>query len=316
MMQSGQIGGVEAPPAPGRPGQGPAAPAGPGAVVPVRRPAGPRPADQGPQAPARPRPGPAAPSPARPRHDRPAAPVQPPIDDEDEKKKAAGRLGTPADRAGRRAKRNERANERRDLLAPAGLRPHRRRPRKTGEAAGAAARRPEGRPRPARSRQRKSHAEIEPPITVRSLSEAIGVRANDLIRRMMNSMGQMVNINANLDDEAAQMLALEFGVELQVVHERTAEDDLLDEFESRDEGRGDRRARRPAADHHDPRPRRPRQDLAARQDPQGQRRRHRERRHHPAHRRLPGRSTTASRSPSSTPPATRRSPPCGPAGPT
>ena len=30
------------------------------------------------------------------------------------------------------------------------------------------------------------------------------------------------------------MLALEFGVELQVVHERTAEDDLLDEFESRE----------------------------------------------------------------------------------
>ena len=32
------------------------------------------------------------------------------------------------------------------------------------------------------------------------------------------------------------MLALEFGVELQVVHERTAEDDLLDEFESRVKG--------------------------------------------------------------------------------
>ena len=35
---------------------------------------------------------------------------------------------------------------------------------------------------------------------------------------MMNGMGQMVTINANLDDETATMLALEFGVELEVVH--------------------------------------------------------------------------------------------------
>ena len=47
---------------------------------------------------------------------------------------------------------------------------------------------------------------------------------------MMNGMGQMVTINANLDDETATMLALEFGVELEVVRARTAEDDLLDAF--------------------------------------------------------------------------------------
>ena len=56
-----------------------------------------------------------------------------------------------------------------------------------------------------------------------------------MIRKSM-SMGLSININANLEDEAAQMLALEFGVDLQVVHERTAEDDLLDEFESRVKG--------------------------------------------------------------------------------
>lgn len=78
---------------------------------------------------------------------------------------------------------------------------------------------------------RKSHAQIEPPINVRSLSEAIGIRANDLIKRMMNSMGLQVNINANLEDESAIMLAMEFGVELEVIHERTAEDDLLEAWE-------------------------------------------------------------------------------------
>ncbi|SIN88854.1 translation initiation factor IF-2 [Singulisphaera sp. GP187] len=78
---------------------------------------------------------------------------------------------------------------------------------------------------------RKSHAQIEPPINVRSLSEAIGIRANDLIKRMMNSMGLQVNINANLEEESAVMLAMEFGVELEVIHERTAEDDLLEAWE-------------------------------------------------------------------------------------
>jgi len=158
--------------------------------------------------------------------------IAPPIDDEEEKKKASGRLGTPADRAGRRAKRNERANERRisSPLPVSAL---------TGDAAEDEGRNRRGgrKPKPGRGQlvpQRKSHAEIEHPITVRSLSEAIGVRANELIRKMMNSMGLSININANLEDEAAQMLALEFGVELEVVHERTAEDDLFDEFENRE----------------------------------------------------------------------------------
>ena len=78
---------------------------------------------------------------------------------------------------------------------------------------------------------RKSQAEIEPPITVRGLSLAIGVKANDLIRKLM-AMNQLATINASLDDEVAIMLALEFGIELEVVHPRTAEDDLLDSFAS------------------------------------------------------------------------------------
>ena len=239
MRQAGQIGGgAEAPPAPGRSGQGPGRPGG-GPSPSSRFGAPPAPGQQarGPSGPGSgPGSGPALRRPVGGGLVAPPPLVQPPIDDEDEKKKAAGRLGTPADRAGRRAKRNERANERRisSPLPVSAL---------TGETA-----EEEGRVRRGGRKgghkigrgqlapQRKSHAEIEPPITVRSLSEAIGVRANDLIRKMMMSMGLSININANLEDEAAQMLALEFGVELQVVHERTAEDDLLDEFESRVKG--------------------------------------------------------------------------------
>ena len=46
------------------------------------------------------------------------------------------------------------------------------------------------------------------------------------------AMNQLATINASLDDEVATMLALEFGIELEVVHLRTAEDDLLDSFAS------------------------------------------------------------------------------------
>ncbi len=160
----------------------------------------------------------------------PAAPAPPMTTaEEEERKGGAGRLGTPADRAGRRARRNERATERRvtsPVPASALLNESDEESRKRR-----GGRKPKGGHRAALAPTRKAHAQIEPPISLRSLSEAIGVRANDLIKRMMTNLGQLVTINASLDDESAQMLALEFGVELEVVHERTAEDDMLDSFE-------------------------------------------------------------------------------------
>jgi translation initiation factor IF-2 len=162
------------------------------------------------------------------------------VDEEEERRgkggAAAGRLGTAADRAGRRAKRNERANERRvssPVPASALLSESEEEGRRSRSG-----RKPHkhGGQRAALAPTRKAHAQIEPPITVRGLSEVIGIRANDLIKRMMNSLGQPVTINATLEDETAQMLAMEFGVELEVVHERTAEDELLASMETADDG--------------------------------------------------------------------------------
>ncbi len=221
MMLSGQLGG-QAQTAPsglrsgptGRLGAGPAnlrGPSGPTSGSRMGSPAGP--------ALRRPATGPA-----------PAAPAPPMTTaEEEERKGGAGRLGTPADRAGRRARRNERATERRvtsPVPASALLNETDEESRKRR-----GGRKPKGGHRAALAPTRKAHAQIEPPISLRSLSEAIGVRANDLIKRMMTNMGQLVSINASLDDESAQMLALEFGVELEVVHERTAEDDMIDAFE-------------------------------------------------------------------------------------
>jgi translation initiation factor IF-2 len=223
MMQSGQLG-TQAPPgaggraAPGRAGGGPSALSGAGRPVggPVR-PGGP----PGPGGIRRPLAG------AMPAH---AAPTTAVAEEEDDRKgKGATRLGTPADRAGRRAKRNERATERRVTSPlPAAVLLNETDEDGRGRRGG---RKPKGGHRGALAPSRKAHAQIEPPINIRGLSEAIGVRAKDLIKHMMNNMGQLVSINATLDDESAQMLALEFGVELDVVHQRTAEDALMESLE-------------------------------------------------------------------------------------
>jgi translation initiation factor IF-2 len=75
---------------------------------------------------------------------------------------------------------------------------------------------------------RKGKVPIEMPITVRSLSEALGVRANDLIGKLMGQ-GMMLTINSTLDPDLAETLALEHGCELDVKRQLDAEDRLLAE---------------------------------------------------------------------------------------
>jgi translation initiation factor IF-2 len=156
-----------------------------------------------------------------------AVPAAVPVEEDDDKKhKAGGRLGTSADRAGRRARRSERAQERRvsspvpvsTLMNESDDDSQRSRgPRKSHKG------------RLATAPLRKQQAELELPITVRTLSEAIGVKANELIKKMAFGLGQQgVTINSNLDEEAVMMLAMEFGIELKVNHPRTAEDVLLE----------------------------------------------------------------------------------------
>ncbi|HLH29374.1 MAG TPA: translation initiation factor IF-2 [Acidimicrobiales bacterium] len=150
-----------------------------------------------------------------------------PLDDEEERKSKGARLGSAADRAGRRARRNERAGERRGGVAvPAtALLTDEEEVRRTRSGI----KKSRGGPRTALAPTRKSHAEIEPPITVRGLSEAIGVKAGDLLRKLM-AMNQLLTINATIEEDLAVLLAAEFGVGLEVVQKRTAEDELLESF--------------------------------------------------------------------------------------
>jgi translation initiation factor IF-2 len=161
------------------------------------------------------------------------APVAQPDESEEERRRKGGssRLGTPLDREGRRAKRTERATERR-VTSPMPAATILNESEEEGRRSRSGRKiHKGGGHRTALAPMRKLNAQIEPPITVRGLSEVIGIRANDLIKKMMTSMGQLVNINATLDDESAMTLALEFGVELEVVRERTAEDEMLASLE-------------------------------------------------------------------------------------
>jgi translation initiation factor IF-2 len=215
-MRSGQLGGFSGPSAP------------PGTARGVQPQRAPLPGSQ-----PRGTPGPAAlpgqpgrrPAPGSPTIAPSAPPSGPPTYDDDEERRAKGRVGSSADRAGRRARRNERATERRvtSPLPAAALLNEEEETRRTR-----ARRNQKSSPhRLAVAPVRKNRAEVEPPITIRTLSEAIGIKANDLLRKLMG-MGQMATINTALDDDLAMMLAMEFGVELEVLHPRTAEDELLE----------------------------------------------------------------------------------------
>ena len=125
---------------------------------------------------------------------------------------------------------------------------------------------------------RKGKVPIELPITVRSLSEAIGKRSGELLFKLMaHGLPPTITINSLVEPDMAEMMAAEAGCELEIKRPQDAEGQLR---------RGGQEAgqpgRPPAAgadrDHHGPR--RSRQNVAAGQDPQEQRRGHRGGRHH------------------------------------
>jgi translation initiation factor IF-2 len=90
--------------------------------------------------------------------------------------------------------------------------------------------------------QRGGAMEIEEPITVRSLSSALGVKTNDIMGKLMKQK-VFATINQALDRDVAAMIALEYGVELVVAEEKSQEEILEQEFESREVNAEDLRPR-------------------------------------------------------------------------
>ncbi len=81
--------------------------------------------------------------------------------------------------------------------------------------------------------QKGEPVEIIEPISVKSLAVALGVKANDILSRLLRQ-GVFANINQNLEREAAESMALDFGIELKIKQEATLEDLLEQEIEARE----------------------------------------------------------------------------------
>ncbi len=95
-------------------------------------------------------------------------------------------------------------------------------------------RRPGLRPkRPEPTMPRKGKVPIALPITVRSLSEAVGIRHHELIVKLMDQ-GILATINSLLDPVIAEAMALELGCELDVKKQADAEEQLIAEAKKPD----------------------------------------------------------------------------------
>ncbi len=167
---------------------------------------------------------------------KPAAPGVPPpvdeIDDEeggDKKKNAGGkRPGLVVGRDARHKERNARQAKRKEttdaplkgdrltalLAGEESTRGTRLKPRRPKQKAG---------PQP-----RKGKVPIALPITVRSLSEAIGVKSGELLFKLMaHGLPANITINTTLEPEVAETVALDNGCELDVKRGTDVEGDLI-----------------------------------------------------------------------------------------
>ena len=82
--------------------------------------------------------------------------------------------------------------------------------------------------------QRPTHVEITPPVTIRELAEAMGIKTSEILKKLM-AQGTMATVNQIIDPEAAQVLALEYKLEL-VIKERESQDVRLErEYKEREE---------------------------------------------------------------------------------
>jgi len=75
--------------------------------------------------------------------------------------------------------------------------------------------------------------QVEEPVTVRSLGAALGIKGSDIIAKLLRQ-GIFANINQALDTETAQMLAMEYGLELTIRQATSLEEDLEQQFAARE----------------------------------------------------------------------------------
>ena len=90
-------------------------------------------------------------------------------------------------------------------------------------------------PRERAPTDRTGEVEVEEPITVKGLSSATGIKIGDILRTLM-AQGVVATINQVLDHDAAEMIALDYGIALNIKLAKSAEDLLAEELAERKSG--------------------------------------------------------------------------------
>jgi translation initiation factor IF-2 len=80
--------------------------------------------------------------------------------------------------------------------------------------------------------ERPTTATVTEPVTIKGLSAALAVKTSDIISKLLKQ-GVMATANESISNEAAQLVAIEFGCELAVAQKSLLEDKLKEEFENR-----------------------------------------------------------------------------------
>ena len=74
---------------------------------------------------------------------------------------------------------------------------------------------------------------VTEPIAIKDLSSATGVKAADIVKTLFLA-GKPAGVNSNIDAESAIEVMLEFGIELDVIEQKTAEEQIQAHFKARE----------------------------------------------------------------------------------
>jgi len=77
--------------------------------------------------------------------------------------------------------------------------------------------------------------EIDEPITIKSLSSATGIKSAEMIKNLM-ARDIMATVNQVIDRDTAEMAVADYGIELVVRWDKTAEEQLLEKEQARQKG--------------------------------------------------------------------------------
>ncbi len=78
--------------------------------------------------------------------------------------------------------------------------------------------------------KKEGPVEITPPITVRSLSEAIGMKVGELSKRLVKETNKLYSVNSPVEFDVAELIAIEKGITLKLRERETAEGKILEKY--------------------------------------------------------------------------------------